>query len=256
MIILFGSYARGDWVDEITVQGNTTYEYASDYDMLIIVDSQHLADRITLWHNIEDQAAKHPIQTPVTIIAHDINFINKRLEKGHYFFGDIKKEGVILYDSKKCQLAQPRQLMPKERLAQAEENFKEWFHNAEVFFIQYENGLKINEYKNAVFQLHQAAEGFYITMLLVHTNYKPKTHMLEKLRKMAGGRDPAFLKIFPTATDEEKRLYNLLKQAYVRARYDSDYIITKEELKRLAKHIKTLRNLTKKSCQAKMKTFI
>ncbi len=255
MIILFGSHARGDWVDDITVKGNTTYEYASDFDILVIVDSQQLADRITLWHNIEDKAAKHPIQTPVTIIAHDINFINKRLEKGHYFFADIKKEGIALYDSKKCQLAPPRQLPPKERLAQAKEYFKDWFKSSNDFYLGYKFYFGKKKYNKAAFMLHQTAESFYITMLLVHTNYKPKTHMLVKLRKMAGGRDPAFLKIFPTATDQEKRLYDLLKQAYVRARYDSDYIITKEELKHLAKHIKTLRNQTKKSCKKKMTSF-
>ena len=44
MIILFGSYARGDWVQDVTTEGNTTYEYSSDFDILVIVQSKSLAE--------------------------------------------------------------------------------------------------------------------------------------------------------------------------------------------------------------------
>ncbi|MHC2299887.1 putative nucleotidyltransferase [Rhizobium mongolense] len=39
-IILFGSYARGTWVDE----PHTMKGYRSDYDILVIVNSKQLAD--------------------------------------------------------------------------------------------------------------------------------------------------------------------------------------------------------------------
>ena len=35
MVILFGSYARGDWVEDIYTEGHITYEYKSDFDILI-----------------------------------------------------------------------------------------------------------------------------------------------------------------------------------------------------------------------------
>ncbi len=128
MLILFGSCARGDWVEEdLTVQGHTTYEYSSDFDILAIVKDKSLADKVDFWNDIEDKAGKHPVQTSIRLIAHDINFVNKRLEKGHYFFSDIKKEGIILYDSKKFKLAKPKQLTPQERLGQAKADFKHWF---------------------------------------------------------------------------------------------------------------------------------
>ena len=92
MIILFGSYARGDWVEDVTVEGNTTYEYSSDFDILVIVEDEGLASKTIFWYNIEDKAGKLPVQTPVTLIAHDINFVNRKLEKGQYFFSDIKKK--------------------------------------------------------------------------------------------------------------------------------------------------------------------
>ena len=108
MIILFGSYARGEAVEDVTVEGHTTYEYSSDFDILAIVKDKALADNIDLWNDIEDKAAEHPVQTSVRLIAHDINFVNRQLKKGQYFFSDIKKDGIILYDSKNCKLAEPK----------------------------------------------------------------------------------------------------------------------------------------------------
>lgn len=256
MIILFGSHARGDWVQDVTKDGNTTYEYSSDFDILAIVKSQSLADRIDLWYDIEDKASKLPVETPVTLIAHNIRYVNKQLEKGQYFFSDIKKEGIILYDSKNCQLAEAKPLTPKQRLDQAKADFKQWSNSANEFYRTFEFNLKEKMYKHAAFELYQAVENFYATLLLVYTNYKPKTHKLDKLRKMAGQHDPVFFKTFPLGTDEEKRRFDLLKQAYVGARYDTGYKITVEELKYLGRCVEILNGQIQTSCAAKMKSFI
>ena len=40
MVILFGSYARGDWVEDTYTEGHITYEYKSDFDILIIVKNR------------------------------------------------------------------------------------------------------------------------------------------------------------------------------------------------------------------------
>src|SRR5882724_7944391 len=43
MIILFGSHARGDWTH------NPKTGYRSDYDLLVVVDSEEIARNVTLW---------------------------------------------------------------------------------------------------------------------------------------------------------------------------------------------------------------
>jgi len=50
------------------------------------------------------------IKTPISPIVHDIDFINRRLEKAQYFFSDIKKQGIVLYDSGQLKLKEPREL--------------------------------------------------------------------------------------------------------------------------------------------------
>jgi len=256
MIILFGSYARGNAVEDVTKEGHTTYEYSSDFDILVIVKSQSLADQIDLWYDIEDKAGKLPVETPVTLIAHNIGYVNAQLEKGQYFFSDIKAEGIILYDSKNCQLSEPKPLTAKQRLGQAKADFNFWFDSANEFFLASQENLQKQRHNLSAFLLHQAVERFYGTVLLVYTNYKPKTHKLDKLGKMVGGHDPAFFKIFPMGTDQEKRRFDLLRQAYVGARYDTGYKITREELKYLARCVEILRNQTQTSCDTKMESFV
>ncbi|WP_156793078.1 nucleotidyltransferase domain-containing protein [Rickettsia honei] len=35
LIILYGSYARGDWVKDMYTEDHTTYSYTSDFDFLV-----------------------------------------------------------------------------------------------------------------------------------------------------------------------------------------------------------------------------
>ena len=166
MLILFGSWARGNAVEDVTVEGCTTYEYSSDFDILAIVEDKALADNIDLWNDIEDKAGKLPVETSVRLIAHDINFVNRQLKKGQYFFSDIKKEGILLYDSGNFELAEVKALSPKERAGQAKADFEQWFETANGAYGMYEDALKKHEYKWAAFMLHQTAEALYSCVIL------------------------------------------------------------------------------------------
>ena len=64
-----------------------------------------------------------------------------------------------------------------------------------------------------------------------------------------------FLRIFPQGTEDEKARFELLRKAYVSARYNPQYTITDEELKWLAKRVEHLQELTEKLCTAKIESF-
>ncbi|MGO8654027.1 nucleotidyltransferase, partial [Rhizobium ruizarguesonis] len=50
-IILFGSYAKGGWVDEpFTMKG-----YRSDFDLVIIVNNRKLCEFAEYWHKAADR---------------------------------------------------------------------------------------------------------------------------------------------------------------------------------------------------------
>ncbi len=82
MIFLFGSYARGDWVEDVP------NGYFSDYDLLVIVATEEQATDVTLWSNVSDQARAIAGRTPVTLLVHDFKQIAKELRVGQYFFSE------------------------------------------------------------------------------------------------------------------------------------------------------------------------
>ena len=257
MIILFGSYARGEWVEDIYTEGHITYEYISDFDILVLTRLKKTANNFSKQNSVDDLIiARKAIKTPVSVIYHSIGQVNYQLKEGRYFFSDIKKEGITLYDTGKLELARIRKPSKAKRKQIAEEDFKQWFLSAKVFYKQYENALKMREYKNAAFQLHQAVERFYSATLLVFTGYKGKRHNIEKFGRQVSGYDTAFLKVFPRATAEQDENFKLLKKAYIDARYKKEYKITKKQLEYLAKCVKKLQRLTKKICAAKIESFV
>ena len=256
MIILFGSYARGNWVDDVYTEGHITYEYISDYDILIVVKDEVTVQKTELWDRLRQQVGDAgSIRPSITLIVHDLKDINKLISNGQYFFTDIIKEGILLYDSDKLKLAKARKLSLKERKKFATEDLKSWFKEAKGFFKQFYSAFKRRDYKIAAFELHQTAERFYQTVLLVCTHYKPKIHDLHSLGKQVAREDPSFKKIFPQKTEEERRRFKLLREAYTKARYDTTYRITRADLEYLSTRVQRLQRLTKKVCDEKIKNF-
>ena len=104
MVILFGSHARGDWVDD-PVGG-----YHSDLDVLAVVKNRKIVEQHNLWSTIEDRLRNRLGHTELSLIVHDIKDVNQQLERGFYFFRDVKSEGIVLYDSGRFVLAQEKDL--------------------------------------------------------------------------------------------------------------------------------------------------
>ncbi len=46
MVVLFGSYARGDWVEDIHTECHTIHVYKSDFDILVIIPIRYTLNAI------------------------------------------------------------------------------------------------------------------------------------------------------------------------------------------------------------------
>ena len=64
-----------------------------------------------------------------------------------------------------------------------------------------------------------------------------------------------FAKVFPQASPQERQRFELLKKAYVDARYNMDYKINKEDLDYLSERVQLLRKLTEEICREKIVGF-
>jgi len=255
MVILFGSYARGNWVEE-KYEDNIHYRYQSDFDILIIVEERNKSRQLDLEHSLEETLDRSDkIKTPVSILVHNLDFVNAHLLRTQYFFSDIKREGVLLYGVKQFQLQEPKKMSRQDRIQYAQEDFDFWFESARRFLEAYQFFFEKKYLSNAAFELHQVTERLYTTVLLVYTRYKPSTHDLRTLRKMVNSIDERFGQIFMIDNQENKRLFDLLRAAYVDARYKKTYTITHDELIKLQEEVKKFQELTKNLCEEKIANF-
>ena len=255
-IILFGSFARGDWVYDRYVEDGIYYEYASDYDILVLTRTAKSGTvrptATRLERSIEKKLSRlFPPYRPHSpnILVESIQRFNQELELGQYFFTDIKKEGICLYDSGEFPFKEPRKLTNAERKAIAEKHFAQWFKNGNSFLLNCGHALARQDYNNAAFELHQAVESFANGTLLVLTGYKPKLHDIEKLLKLCASQSNEFLSVFPKGDAEKEACFELLKSAYIDARYNADYMITALQLQYLIAEVEKLKTITGKVCQ-------
>ena len=256
MIILFGSYARGDYKEESDLDPDRKSGHASDYDVLIITEHKSIATNTNLGTNINNSCQKLDLSAHPKIISHYLKYVNDRLAKGQYFFTDIVKDGIALYDSGKHKLAEAKELTPAEQKQIAQEHYDQCFEQTKGFYDHYEYALAKQDNKLAAFMLNQSAENCFKATVLVCTSYVPKEHHLNVLGLYCAKYDIDLLGVFPMETQEQKDLFELLDYAYIGARYDKDYKITKEQLEQLAKYVKKLQRLTKKICKEKIESFV
>ncbi len=255
MILLFGSYARGDWKEEADLAPDRKSGHASDYDILAVTGERETVRDSLLWHKISERCNALGHSASVRIIVHEVTFIQERLKEIHYFFSDIVKQGCLLYDTGKYQLKVKRELKPEEKYKIASQHFKHWFSKAKDFWFFFEEGIKGARYKVTAFQLHQAAESAYKAFLLVYTNYCPYEHFLSILDKQASEIVPSMADVFPRETETDNDRFKLFDYAYIGARYDPDFNMNPEDLHYLSGRVKYLLELTEELCKEKLESF-
>ncbi|AIC31300.1 nucleotidyltransferase HEPN domain-containing protein (plasmid) [Rhizobium etli bv. mimosae str. IE4771] len=244
-IILFGSYAKGGWVDEpFTMKG-----YRSDFDLLIIVNNRKLCEFAEYWHKAADRLIhEKSIETPVSFIVHSRREVNSYLKEGQYFFSDIRKEGIVLYELDDEPLAEPRPLSPADRLRVAKEHFEDRSVAAKEFAEWADYARTKQQRKRAAFAFHQSLEQAYSCVLLTLTNYGPPSHNIKFLRSLAEEQDRRLAEAFPRDQHRERAWFNTLNEAYVKARYSKHFEISEEALGWLSEQTASLLGLVETVC--------
>jgi len=246
-IVLFGSYARDDWVDE------PENGYQSDFDLLVIVSHEDLTDVAGYWYIAEDKILRDPaVQRPVNIIVHTLHEVNQALERGEYFWVDIVRDGVVLYELPNHSLTAPKPLTPTDAYEMARGYFDHWYVGIDSLLAG-ANFYQTRGDKNlAAFTLHQATERAYACFLLVRTLYFPRSHNVKFLRSLAEDKEPRLVDAWPRATRVDRRRFELLKRAYVEARYSASYEIGLEDLDTIIVSVKRLRELVEILCREQL----
>ncbi len=263
MVILYGSYARGTYVDydQRTEFGVRTY-YMSDYDMLIVTKRRIGANAQSVYGRIDGRFFHNKAKgfhTRPEFINESIGDFNRMLEKGQYFYTEIKAQGVMLYDSKDYKLARRRKLDFTEIGEIAQRYFIKKFAYANGFLEiakdNFENKESPIKYQMTAFLLHQAAENFLHAIPLVFELYGYKDHKLSALLSACKRHTLEPYMAFPMDTAEDKRLFDLLQDAYVQARYNDEFVVTKSDIDALIPKIELLRDIVERVCKERIAEY-
>lgn len=259
-IILFGSHASDKWVEDEYVEKGATYSYISDYDILVVLPDGDKEKEHEVASKIENKTLKY--KNDVSPIVHSIDYVNKGLETGQYFFKDIVNEGITLYDNGEFSFSECKALTNDQQKELAIRYFDKWIKSGSRFLNITRNALvealKIGDALNEViFNLNQSSEKFYGGILLVYTGYKPKTHKLKVYRKYSKHISEELHQLFkyPVGDAEEYRLFEILNNSYLDARYQDDYFIDVKDLKKLIQKVENLERIALQLCEDRIRSL-
>ncbi|TCU06842.1 HEPN domain-containing protein, partial [Rhizobium sullae] len=174
------------------------------------------------------------------------------LADGQYFFVDILREGIVLYELDDRPLAEPKPLSPADALRVAKEHFERQYENAQRFHKLARVAASTNWASQSAFLLHQAVETAYSCLLLTLTNYSPPSHNLKFLRGLAEDQDRRLIDAWPRDQHRYTAWYNILNEAYVKARYSKHFEITEEALAWLLERTEHLHQIVATICKERL----
>jgi len=185
--------------------------------------------------------------------------VNGKLSEGQYFFTDIKDQGIALYEMKGgAKLARANSLTPERHYEISQEYFDLWFPKIEGAIKGARFHADDNNPNWAAFMLHQAVECAYNCILLAFTHYGPATYNISRLRSLAEQHDERLIAAWPREkglpfVSKHRATFELLKKAYVEARYSKHFTITDEQLMWLTERATVLNDLVKDVCADHLK---
>src|SRR5690606_3654376 len=246
MIILYGSYARGEYKDQVYIKDGIRYFYISDYDLIVVTNKTDVKE-YELANELEKRIKARP---DINFFMYDIEYVNKELKTGNFFFVPVYYQGVLLHDNGKSQLTEPQPLSIEQIRKNIEEYYKFWISNTDEF---YETALSKLEKTISgktrsgltLWFLFQTVESIYSTLLLVFMGIKPKLHNLYKYRSSINAISDELNAIFPDVKDSnERRLFDLLNRAYISGKYKMDFEVSIADLKEISLRLDKMIKIT------------
>ncbi|MNS80048.1 HEPN domain protein [compost metagenome] len=174
--------------------------------------------------------------------------VNQALTRGEYFWTDILRDGVVLYQLPGHPFAQPKPMTTTEALDAAQRHFEMKLKDLDLRIESArqhveKSGEGQHVRKWAAFLLHQATETAYACFLLTHTFYFPRSHNIKFLRSLAEDSDKRLTIAWPREQRADRRRFELLKRAYVEARYSDQYDVDAGDLALQLDSVVQLRDL-------------
>jgi HEPN domain-containing protein len=265
-IVLFGPLAASG---PSIADGPASGEAACDYTVLIVVSHRNLVTMPKYWRPAEDAIRYDPaIDRPVTMIVQAQDDVDAGIARGDAFWTGIARAGIALYERPGAAPVVPAAMpLPAPSLDDGGDNagmadlaaqsaqtpddlLRSWAARIDDAIRVARFCQETDNRRDAAFMLHQAAERAYFCHLLVRGQYAPRTHNLTFLRSLAEASEPRLVPSWARVAKADRRRFDLVKRAYVDARYTPDYAIEIEDLDAIAASVQGLRDTVTALCRA------
>lgn len=257
-IILYGSFASNDWVDDIDIVHGAELDYRSDYDFLVILEQIDEKD-----YNIKSKIVNRTksFRHRVSPMVRSISYVNYGLETGQFFFKEIVEKGITLFDNGNTAFSPSRPLTTEEQRELANDYFRSYIKGGSrllrIVKISLPDFLEDQEeLKELLFVLRQSFESFYAGLSLIFRGYKPKNHDLDELRDLTKVISDDLNFVFVTSDEKEDyRLYRLLDRSYIDARYSLHYTLDSNDLINLIEKAEKLQRISLRLSEERLKSL-
>ena len=248
-IVLFGSYARGDYKAERGAKQGKK----SDFDILVVTEDGTRKKQVIA----KLRGAFKDMDIVVQPLVVTIGVVNKALEENQYFYSDIKKEGIELFNSGRYDFAAFKGLSATRRREIAEADFDEWISRAKGFFIDQKNATDRKDFSLASFYLQQCAEMCYTAIEMVFSHYNPHEHNLIALRDRNIKHHKRLKGVFFYEDEEKKKLFDQLNFAYIGGRYrnEKEFPVDMDKIDFWKQETEMFLKLTEEICLERIEGF-
>lgn len=253
-LVLHGSYASGAWVDD------PSGRYFADYEFLILVSSDRLADVGEFWLECQKKLLfastdREELRTPVSLTIMSFERFSAQVEQGNRYFQNIIQEGVVVHDADPTSWPHGDVAAAANPVAEAELHLEEGLALVAEFLGSAKLSAANGWFRKAAFDLHQATERLYNIALLVIVGRTPHTHNIVELRRLAESASERLQAVWPTETKEDRRCFELLRAAYNKSRYNRYYRVTQSEANWMIEQVEYLSDLVEEACDAWIDRF-
>ncbi|MBL3655110.1 HEPN domain-containing protein [Fulvivirga sediminis] len=210
--------------------------FSKEYFVLILIPENDGKSTYE-WEDIIETHCKPSVS--ITSIVLQTHTFEHWLQAGYTFAVKVCQQGELIYNqyypqlnnthNSKCTDENEIKAFYKLGLSKANEFLK----TAELCSLCQQNTL-------AVFMLHQSTEQGLTALLKAGAGYHRRTHNLGRLIRLSYLITSKTQHIFPQDSEQDKRLFKLLQNAYSDARYKRDYKVSNADFSVLLERVKSL----------------
>jgi HEPN domain-containing protein len=181
----------------------------------------------------------------VSLAVHGLESVTQAIHQGSRFYSVVCQYGIQLYAKNGLRLDLPyHQMNPATTLDKGSKNYHHCYGLALGFWDSAGSSYEAQNYAICVFLLHQTVEHACKALIKLFTAYRCEMHNLSRLLDLCLIFSDKLSDALPRKTDEDRRLFALLRNSYREARYKDDYKVCESDADTLLTRVKDLLDAT------------